>query len=228
MEKIYSRLLLALVLLPLFVASVNAGVLANGQLVTPTIPDADTSISIHVPPSFDPNKPVWAIYQLVAISAQSEPVGEVVLDSSFEGVLTPIVDSVVIFKADDLKVDKSAGTLGDQLKALVGERSPEELKAIFGEDMYAAYEALNKKEGAYLTGAITKTYHPGGKKDLVLLTSMERTKGIQPVLISVVIGQGEIPAQYQNAAGNSLAKDKLVAAIIAFFLLLFFWFIKRR
>ncbi|PUA27243.1 MAG: hypothetical protein B0W54_11595 [Cellvibrio sp. 79] len=208
-------------------SNAQAGVLVTRQILTPLIPDAESNISILVPSGVDPDKPVWAVYQLVAISADSDPQGEVVIDSSFEGVPTAINESIVIFNANNLTINKSSGTLGEQLKAQVGERSPEELKEIFGVEMYAAYAALNRKEGSYLTGSMIKTYHPDGKKELILLTSVERANGIQPVLISVVIGQGDIPAQYRNS-GNSLAKDKLVAVMIAFFLGLFIWFIRRR
>lgn len=206
----------------------SAEVLATGQLLTPLSPDATSNISIHVPQNFDRTKPVWAVYQLIAVSADSDPEGAVVIDSSFEGVPVPITDSIVIFKANNLNVDRSAGTLGQQLEALVGQRSPDELTEIFGVELYEAYIALNNKKGAYLAGNITKFYQHDGKTELVLLTSVERANGIQPVMVNVVVGQGDIPAQYQQSSSASLAKDKLVMAIIAFLVGVFFWYIKRR
>lgn len=209
------------------VASARGEVLATEQLLTPLSPESVSNASIHVPKPFDPNKPVWVVYQLVAVSAASNPEGEIVIDSSFEGVPTPINDSVVILKARDLKIDHSAGELESQLQALVGKRSPEELIEIFGEDLYEAYAALNKKEGAYITGNIIKMYNPGGRTDLVLLASVERASGIQPVLINIIVGQGDIPKQYQDSSG-SLAKDKLVAVIIGLLVIVFFLFMRRR
>jgi len=202
-------------------------VLATGQLVTPLSPDATSSLDIHIPQPFNSDKPLWAVYQLVAVSAAADPVGEIVIDSSFEGVLTPINESIVIFKVRDLKVDRSAGELETQLQALVGKRSPDELKEIFGDALYEAYLALTKKEGAYLSGNITKVYEPGGRSELVLMASVERASGIQPVMINIVVGQGDIPKQYQDSSG-SLARDKLVAVIIALLVIAFFFFIRRR
>lgn len=215
------------VLLNLFAVAARADVLATGQLLTPLSPDSASNISIPVPPSFDRSKPLWAVYQLVAVSADSDPEGEVVIDSSFEGVPVPITDSIVIFNPRNLNIDSSAGTLGQQLEALVGQRSPEELTEIFGAELYEAYVALNNKKGAYLTGNVSRVYQHDSKTELVLLTNVERAKGIQPVMVNVVVGQGDIPAQYQKSSTASLAKDKLVMVIVAFLFGLFFWYVKR-
>lgn len=209
----------------LFSAVAKAGELVSDHLITPLVPDMKKYISISVPPAFDPNKPVWVVYQLVGVSADPRPKGEIVLDSSFEMVPTPINDSIVIFKTSDLKVDKSAGALGNQLEGIAGKRKPEELKEIFGEEMYAAYEALNKKEGVYVSGSITKVYDVGGKNDLVLSASVTRAKGIQPVVLNIVIGQGDIPEKYHG--NSSLVIEKLIAAIISI-LIAVVWLIKRR
>lgn len=226
--KLKPLVLLGMILSLFLIATARGDVLATGQLITPLSPDATSNLDIHLPQTFDPGKPVWAVYQMVAVSADSDPEGEIVIDSSFEGVPVPISDSIVIFKAGNLDVDHSAGTLGQQFEALVGQRSPEELIEIFGAELHEAYVALNNKKGSYLTGNIARVYQHGGKADLVLLARVERATGIQPVMVNVVVGQGDIPAQYQKSSSASLAKDKLMMAVIAFLLALIFWFIKRR
>lgn len=223
-NKIF-RLMIVIALPVLFSAVAKAGVLVTDQLVTPLMPHMKKYVSIPVPPTFDSNKPVWVVYQLVGVSAASHPEGEIVLDSSFEMVPTPMADTVAIFKARDLKVNKSSGALGNQLSVIAGERKPEELREMFGEEMYAAYEALNKQEGVYVSGNVTKTYDVKGSKGLLLSAGVTRAKGIQPVVINVVIGQGDIPEQYQG--NSSLVIEKLIAAIISI-LIAVVWLIKRR
>ncbi len=133
-------------------------------------------MSVPVTVAYDPKKPVWVVYQLVGVSAESDPEGVVVVDASFEMVPVPITDSVLIFKASDMKVEKSAGALDEQVKAMIGDRSPEEMRELFGEEMYAAYLALSKKEGSYVIGNITKTYDVGEPEGLNLLTSVARAR----------------------------------------------------
>jgi len=206
------------------VINAKAVVLATGQLITPLMPDMKKHLSISVP-SVDPTKPVWVSYQLVGVSAAAKPEGEIVLSSSFEMIPVPMGDSFVTFKARNLKVDKSAGTVGNQLKALAGERKPEELKEIFGEEMYAAYVALNKQEGVYVSGNIYREYDIAGNTGLLLLTGIERATDIQPVLINVVVGQGEVPAQYRGA--DNLLAEKFLTALIAFAIAAY-WLNRRR
>ncbi len=211
----------------LLITPVQAEVLATKQLLTPLIPDASRHMSVPVAVAHDPQKPVWVVYQLVGISAESDPEGEVVVDASFEMVPIPITDSVLIFKASDMKIETSAGALDEQVKAMIGERSPDEMREIFGEEMYAAYLALSKKEGSYLIGNITKTYEVGEPEGLSLLTSVARARGVQPVVLNVIIGQGDIPEQYRNSFMSSLEADKVVAAIISLLLAVFFIFRRK-
>lgn len=221
------QFLAALVLPLLLITPVQAEVLATKQLLTPLIPDATRHMSVPVAVAHDPHQPVWVVYQMVGISAESDPEGEVVVDASFEMVPIPITDSVLIFKASNMKIEKSAGALDEQVKAMIGERSPEEMREIFGEEMYAAYLALSKKEGSYVIGNITKTYNVGEPEGLNLLTSVERARGVQPVVLNVIIGQGDVPEQYRNSFLSSLNAEKLIAAIISLLLALFFIFRRK-
>lgn len=211
----------------LLIAPVQAEVLATKQLLTPLIPDATRHMSVPVAVAHDPHQPVWVVYQMVGISAESDPEGEVVVDASFEMVPIPINDSVLIFKVSNMKIEKSAGALDERVKAMIGERSPEEMREMFGEEMYAAYLALSKKEGSYVIGNITKTYNVGEPEGLNLLTSVERARGVQPVVLKVIIGQGEIPAEYRDSFLSSLNAEKLIAAIVSLLLALFFIFRRK-
>ncbi len=221
------RFLAAMVLPLLLITPVRAEVLATNQLLTPLIPDASRHMSVPVAVAHDPHQPVWVVYQLVGISAESDPEGEVVVNASFEMVPIPITDSVLIFKASNMKIEKSAGALDERVKAIIGERSPEEMREMLGEEMYGAYLALSKKEGSYVIGNITKTYNVGEPEGLNLLTSVERARGVQPVVLNVIIGQGDIPEQYRNSFLSSLNTEKLIAAIISLLLALFFIFRRK-
>jgi hypothetical protein len=124
-------------------------------------------------------------------------------------------------------VVKATKGLSDQLNAQVGQRKPEELKEIFGDDMYAAYEAINKNEGSYVTGNIIKKYDTGGKRQLVLLATMDRAKGIQPVVVNVIVGQGDIPAEYEKFGKKTIPAEKIIVALISFVVAVF-WLLRRR
>lgn len=221
------QFLAPMVFLLLLIAPVQAEVLATKQLLTPLIPDATRHMSVPVAVAHDPHQPVWVVYQMVGISAESDPEGEVVVDASFEMVPIPINDSILIFKVSNMKIEKSAGALDERVKAMIGERSPEEMREMFGEEMYAAYLALSKKEGSYVIGNITKTYNVGEPEGLNLLTSVERARGVQPVVLKVIIGQGEIPAEYRDSFLSSLNAEKLIAAIVSLLLALFFIFRRK-
>ncbi|GGY81818.1 hypothetical protein GCM10011613_28150 [Cellvibrio zantedeschiae] len=206
--------------------SAQAAVLATSQLVTPLIPGSQKSLSIDLL-SIDPKQPVWVIYQMVGVSADAKPEGEMVLDSSFEMIPLSMGDSVVVFKPKNMEIVKATKGLGDQLTANVGERKPEELKAMFGADMYAAYEAISRNEGTYLTGTIVKEYQTDGKRDVRLMTSFNRVKGIQPVMLNVIVGQGEIPARYKQFGKKSLSPEKIITALISF-AIAGVWLMRRR
>lgn len=224
--KSISRFIVALVIQLFCAISANAIVLANEQLLTPLTPGSNKFLTIDLL-SVDPQKPVWVVYQLVAVSAVAHPEGEVALDSSFEMVPLPMGDSVVVFKTRKLEVTKATKGLNDALMAKVGNRKPEELKEIFGPEMYAAYDAIGKNEGSYLTGSIIKEYQTEGNPSLRLLTSVTRANGIQPVLIKVIAGQGEIPAEYESFGSKPLSKEKLIAALISF-AIAGVWLLRRR
>lgn len=223
--KIIFRVILLIVFQYLLAVTANAVVLANEQLMTPLIPHSKRGLSI--PLNVDPSKPVWVVYQLVGVSAVSRPEGEVVLDSSFEMVALPMGDSVVVFRMKDLDVVKATKGLSDQLSEKIGQRKPEELRKMFGDDMYAAYEAIKKNEGSYVTGNIIKEYETDGKRQLVLLATVDRAKGIQPVAVNVIVGQGEIPAEYEKFGKKSIPAEKIIVAVISF-AIAGFWLLRRR
>lgn len=224
--KITFHLAALIALQLLFAISAHAAVIAERQLLTPLTPGSNKYLTLDLV-SVDPNKPVWVVYQLVAISADSNPSGEVVLDASFEMVPLPMGDSVVIFKARSLDKVKATKGVSDQLMGKMGDRKPDELKEIFGAEMFAAYDAINKSQGAYVTGAITKEYQTGGKSSLRLLASVSRANGIQPVLVKVIVGQGEVPAAIESFGKKPMPTEKLIAALISF-AIAGFWLMRRR
>lgn len=179
-----------------------AGVLATQTLPTPLAPDMPSNLSIPIPPGVDPNAPIWVSYRTLALSAEASPSGEIVLDGSFEGVATPINASTVTFTPDAMTVSTSSGTIKQQFEAMYGQRSPQEMQSLLGAELYAAYEAANAGTGRILDGTVVKTLPALGKTDGVLLVSVERASGLQPVGIFVTVGQGDPPAATTPADGN--------------------------
>lgn len=179
-----------------------AGVLAAQTLPTPLAPDMPRSLSIPMPPNVDPNAPIWVSYRTLALSAESSPTGEIVLDGSFEGVATPINASIATFTPDAMTISTSSGTIKQQFETMYGQRSPQEMQSLLGADLYAAYEAANAGTGRILDGTVVKTLPALGKSEGVLLVSVERASGLQPVGIFVTVGQGDPPAVAAPADGN--------------------------
>ena len=208
-----------------------AGVLATQQLPTPLAPGMSSSLSIPVPPNVDPNAPIWVAYRVLALSADASPNGEIVLDGSFEGVATPINASIVLFNADAMTVSTSAGTIKQQFDALFGQRSPEQMKTLLGTELHAAYAAANAGTGRILDGTIVKTLPALGKNDGILLVSVERASGIQPVGVFVSVGQGDPPAASTGGNGNPESSPAYwIGRVlgIAVFVWLLYWFFSGR
>jgi hypothetical protein len=230
MTKLLSCFLLALAfVLP---TAASGSVLGTDLLVTPLAPGAARSnLSLATSSPLDPDKPVWVAYKLLAISASDKPTGSIVLDASFEGVPTSITDSIVSFDADKLKHASSAGTIDEQLRAQIGQRTPQQLTEILGPELYAAYQALNEKKGAILEGTIVRRYSPTGKSDAVLLASVDKdsTSDLQPVAIVMTVGQGEVPPEFEAAGASSTSSSWFGMVVVAGVLLaLFGWLWKRN
>lgn len=198
-----ARLTLATVFAGLIACSAaQASVLASEQLPTPLAPDMPSRLSISMPANVDPNAPIWVAYRVLALSAGSSPEGEIVVEGSFEGVATPITASVVVFTPDAMSVTTSAGTIRPQFEAIHGPRSPEQMKSLLGAELHAAYEAANAGTGRVLDGTLIKTLPALGANEGILLVSVERARGLQPVGVFVTVGQGEVPASITASGGN--------------------------
>lgn len=198
-----------------FTTPAQATVVAEGQLITPLAPAApEREIRLVNTAPLDPSKPVWVVYSLIAVSDSDKPKGRIVLDAMLEGVPTDIMDTKVIFSAGDLKKSASAGTIGQQLEAQMGQRTPEQLTEDFGPDLYAAYKALNEKRGSILQGAIVKTYNPVGGADAMLLASVARVEGMQPMLVTFTMGQGEVPAALKAQESSRIPSIAIILGIL--------------
>jgi hypothetical protein len=209
--------------------ALQAAVLVTQQWIMPMAPVTPKGgLQIAVTGTVDPAKPVWVVYQLLAVSAADKPSGSIVLDASLEGVATPISETRVVFAADKLDRSKSAGTIGEKLAAQVGQRTPQELTEALGPELYEAYKALNEKRGAILQGSVVKTLPAPGKRDLRLLASIERASGMQPAQIVVTMGQGEIPSSLTASASSSGRAERIVAGVLGLAIAAFFWFRRRR
>jgi hypothetical protein len=211
---------------------VHAGILARQQLATPLAPDAPSSLSIPMPPNIDPSQPIWVSYRMLALSADTSPSGEIVLDGSFGGIATPINASTVSFSPATMTVSTSAGTIKQQFEASYGQRSAQEMQAILGAELYAAYEAVNAGSGRILDGTVVKTLPALGETEGILLVSVERANGMRPVGVFVTVGQGEIPAELKPAesVGSSSAygAGRIFGGLLLLGLLYWFFIGRRR
>ncbi|MEO8751194.1 MAG: hypothetical protein ABI624_00790 [Casimicrobiaceae bacterium] len=198
-------------------------------MAMPLSPSAESNrlqLTSTVP--LDPNKPVWVSYELFAASASEKPTGSIVLDASLEGVPTPVADSIVVFSAEELTRTASAGTIGATLEAQIGKRTPEELAEAFGPELYAAFKALNEKTGSMLSGTMVKVYRSPGTTEARLLVSVEKATGMQPVLINITMGQGDLPAKREAPTSGSKFKMEAVIGSAVLFVISLIWLLMRR
>jgi len=72
-----------------------------------------------------------------------------------------------------------------------------------------------------------KKYGPMGNNEPLLLVSVEVAEGIQPLLVKVTAGQGDMPPDIQAAADSELSPSHLAWGALAIFLVLV-WFRRRR
>lgn len=210
-------LLLQVILLALLLVASGdsrAVVLATELLPTPLAPAAPRSRIQLAVANLDPVKPVWVSYKLVAASASDKATGEVVLDASFEGVPIKLPDSKVAFPTSKLERSSPGSGMAQQLHANVGDRPRAELESVYGHDLTAVYEALKAERGSVFQGTVVKVYSPVQRQEAVLLASIDRASDIQPLLLSIAIGQGDIPSELSDSGSSS--SDLLVKRIILF------------
>ena len=179
----------------------DAVVLAKDAWLMPTAPDADGNRRRLSVQGLDPQQPVWIGYRLTAASAQSRPEGEIRLEGVIEGVPTPLPQMNVRFPAGDLHRAEftQPGRISALLGQQVGERSPEELRESFGDTLYEVFEAADAGRGSLLTGATLRRHAAPGESEAVVLVTLEEVTGMQPLLIELQVGQGEVPAEFQSS-----------------------------
>lgn len=181
------------------VAPVRAGTLGTGQLLVPLAPGAEPRLRIFMQSGVAPDQPMWVVYDLVALSPDDSGKGRTALEGSIEGVITPANDMLVTFRADEMESGAGAGTAPEHLAKIAGERSSSELQQLMGSDMYAAYQAFNAGSGRVLTGRIVRHLPPPDTTEAIMLVSVERTEGMQPLSLQVAVGQGELPDSMRPA-----------------------------
>ena len=59
------------------------------------------------------------------------------------------------------------------------------------------------------------------------MATVDRASGIQPVLIKIIAGQGDIPPEYEQFGKKPLSPERLITAIIAF-AIAGYWLFSRR
>jgi hypothetical protein len=151
-----------------FCASAAGGTLASATLVEPLAPGQQSRLSIPMPTGFAADQEVWVAYELIARPAADDG-GEVGLEQSFEGVMTPAAALFTTFDADSMQSSESADA------------------------------------GRVLVGRALRRLPAPGKTDALLLVSVERATGIQPLSLKVTVGQGSLPAQWQEKPQDSIA-----------------------
>ncbi|HXC59284.1 MAG TPA: hypothetical protein VN645_08200 [Steroidobacteraceae bacterium] len=214
----------------LFLASFAtvAGSLAGGTIIAPLAPGQKSSLSFLMPPGFAADKGVWLVYDLVALAPGDDDSGQMDIQQSFEGVMTPLNSFYANFHARDMDSMKSAGTIAQRLEEVAGHREPGELMRLMGADLYAAYESVNAGKGRVLVGRVVTHLSAPGKSDAPLAISVQRAQGMQPLAMRVTAGQGELTTEFQEKAQDSWAYKAGYAAGLAFFGWLVLRFFRRR
>lgn len=218
-----SCMLLLCGLLPI---AAQAGELVRQTMPTPLAPGGTDHITLPMPATLDPDEEVWVAYRMYAISASSDPTGDIVVSGSFDGATTPLGDTTVVFTPSRMEKTASKGTIGQRLEAMYGKRSDAELAAALGPGLFEAYTALNRKSGAILAGTVLKTLPAPGADRPPLLVSVERDSDQHPVGLEVIVGQGDLPADVQSAVdpkpafriGRLLVLGLVIAAIVGVYL----------
>jgi len=222
---VLSFLLIAAI--PGALSDAKAGVLATDRIVAPLPPNAPQSRLSPTVNGVDPDAPVWVRYELIAVSAAARPEGAVVLDAAFEAIPVNITKARVVFSPNELRIQKGDAALAAKLDEQLGGRSAENLQGDLGTELGTAYAALQRGEGSVLHGTKTVLYPATGQRELVLLASIVRTDDLQPLVVSVTIGQGEPPAE--DPLEVTQARDKVVAGLIGLLgALAYFWFRRSR
>lgn len=205
-----------------------AGSLASGTIIAPLAPGQKSSLSFFMPPGFAADKEVWLVYDMVALAPGDDDSGQVDLQQSFEGVMTPLTSFYGYFYACDMDSKKSAGTIAQRLEELAGHREPEELRRLMGAELYAAYESVNAGKGRVLVGRVVQHLSAPKKTDVPLAISVQRAKGMQPLAMRVTVGQGELPQEFRQKTQDSWEYKVGYAAGLAFFGWLVLRFFRRR
>lgn len=210
-------------------AVASASILAADRLIAPLSPSAERSslqLSSAVP--VDPGKPVWVSYKLLAVSASEKPEGSNVLDAALEGVPVAVTEQKVVFSPEKMTRASSAATIAKRLEDQMGQRTPEQLSRAFGPDLYAAYKALNEQKGSILEGTVLKVYGPTGTSEARLLASFDTATGMHPMLLTVAMGQGDVPAEYAGSPASAFPTEKAIVAASALLVAAFFWLRRRK
>jgi hypothetical protein len=205
-----------------------ASSLASGTIIAPLAPGQKSSLSFFMPTDFAADKEVWLVYDLVALSPSNDDSGQMDIQQSFEGVMTPLTSFYANFYAHDMDAKKSAGTIAQRLEEVAGHREPEELRRLMGADLYAAYESVNAGKGRVLVGRVVRHLPAPKKSDVPLAVSVQRAQGMQPLAMRVTVGQGELPPEFQEKTQDSWAYKAGYVAGLAFFGWLVLRFFRRR
>ncbi len=218
----------ALVLSLVCCVTASAGTLTAATLVAPLAPEQESRLSLPMPAGFASDQEVWIAYELVALSPTDDSEGELGIEQSFEGVMTPVSALFTSFNAGRMDSRESAGTIAQRLEQLAGPRKPEELRSLMGDELFAAYEAVNAGKGRVLGGRLVRRLPAPGRSDAPLLVSVERATGMQPLALKVTVGQGTLPAEFQGKTADSLAYKAGYAGGLAAFGWLVMRFFRRR
>lgn len=209
--------LLLLIVVFFFPQAAHSEILNEVTIVAPASPVTSPSqLQISTLNKHDPQKDLWVTYNLVAVSDQDKPSGEIVIEAMPEGVMVPIQDTKVTFNADDMNAGKTTNQFKETFEKQAGKRSTSELNETFGVELTKAIIAMKENKGTVLTQNITKHYPaPGKNDDLRILTSFEKIDGIQPAVLIITIGQGDIPeASQKDLLGKTGSQSRLLKTIL--------------
>lgn len=211
----FSAALLAIFALPYPALAINL----EQSLIAPLAPQGNNRLAIHAE-NLDPAKPVWVAFTVVALSKDKAPVGKISVDAFPENIPIRGMGSMVVFSAEDGTPLPQSGEFGRMLTEKIGTRSPEELRQAFGPALAEAAEARAANQGSAIGHTIVRRYDLGGKTEVDFKTSVENADGIQPLLLTVTLGQGDIPeavsSRFTGGLTTRSSHTRLIVSSISF------------
>jgi hypothetical protein len=181
-------------------------------------------------PSSD-GKPLWIVMHLL-VEATGGDDGEVVWDVGFDAIPMQLTDTKALFRTRFMNPVRGLGGKDDEAAVL------RVIESFFGAEEAARVKAdrsiLKRLRRAVVTKLVALDKAPPGQETFASV-GLFRVDAARPLAMTVVVGQGEMPAEVRawvdTAQGSWFYRYRIVVALIGMALLLggvVWWRLLRR